>query len=116
MRSSPAISALRDGFRAAARAAGLTPFVPDAIASPTVTALRVPDADAVLAALRAREVILADGQGPLKGHVLRIGHMGFVTEADLGLDPGRTRRRRPGPGTGGGGGLTVRDGGLEIIA
>lgn len=74
---------LRDGVRAAARRAGLAPFVPDALASPTVTALRVPAADQVLVALRARQVILGDGQGALKGQVLRIGHMGFVTDADL---------------------------------
>jgi aspartate aminotransferase-like enzyme len=74
---------LRDGVRALARRLALPPLVPDAIASPTVTALRVPAADQVLAALRARRIILGDGQGALKGQVLRIGHMGFVTEADL---------------------------------
>ncbi len=74
---------LRDGVRAAARRSGLTPLVADAVASPTVTALQVPDADRVLAALRARDIILADGQGALKGQILRIGHMGFVTDADL---------------------------------
>jgi aspartate aminotransferase-like enzyme len=75
--------ALRDFLRADARGLGIMPLVPDAIASPTVTALQVADADAVLAALRARGVVLAEGQGPLKGRVVRIGHMGLVTKADL---------------------------------
>ncbi len=74
---------LRDGVRALTRRIGLDLLVPDAIASPTVTAVRVPQAARVLATLRARQVILGDGQGPLKGTVLRIGHMGHVTEADL---------------------------------
>ena len=75
--------ALRDFLRTAARSLGIVPLVPDAIASPTVTALQVPDAEAVLAALRDRGVVLAEGQGPLKGQVVRIGHMGLVTRADL---------------------------------
>jgi aspartate aminotransferase-like enzyme len=75
--------ALRDFVRGEARRLGLAPLVPDAIASPTVTALQVPDADTVLVTLRTRGVIVADGQGPLKGAVLRVGHMGLVSEADL---------------------------------
>lgn len=66
---------------------GLELLAHEAVASDTVTAVRVPqgvDATALLARLRDEfGVMLAGGQGPLKGHIFRIGHMGHVSEADL---------------------------------
>jgi aspartate aminotransferase-like enzyme len=56
-------------------------------ASPTVTAAYVPEdvaAGRLIEALRERHgVVLAGGQGELEGRVIRIGHMGWVNEADL---------------------------------
>jgi aspartate aminotransferase-like enzyme len=53
----------------------------------TVTAIRSPegiDADTVCAAVRAEHgVILAPGQGPLKGKVFRIGHLGYYDRLDM---------------------------------
>lgn len=78
---------LRDGVRAGARALGLQPLAPDACASPAVTALRVPDGldgDAVRKHLRERYGCeLAGGQGPLKGKIMRFGHLGFVAEPQV---------------------------------
>jgi aspartate aminotransferase-like enzyme len=56
-------------------------------ASPTVTAAYPPagiDARALVRALHDRHnVVLAGGQGELEGRIVRIGHMGWVDEADL---------------------------------
>src|SRR6266852_6512199 len=56
-------------------------------ASPTVSTAFVPegvDAKALLRGLRERhQVVLAGGQGRLDGQIIRIGHMGWVQEADL---------------------------------
>ena len=56
-------------------------------ASPTVTTAWIPDgvnAKALLNSLRERHgVILAGGQGNLSGKILRVGHMGWVTQEDL---------------------------------
>jgi aspartate aminotransferase-like enzyme len=56
-------------------------------ASPTVTTAYVPDgvdAPALLRELEARhQVVLAGGQGRLEGQIIRIGHMGWVTQDDL---------------------------------
>jgi aspartate aminotransferase-like enzyme len=56
-------------------------------ASPTVTAVRVPagvDGDAFRRRLAAEQrVIVAGGQGPLKGRILRLGHMGHLIERDV---------------------------------
>jgi aspartate aminotransferase-like enzyme len=53
----------------------------------TVTAVRAPegiDADTISDAIRARfGVVLAPGQGPLKGTVFRIGHFGYFAELDI---------------------------------
>ncbi len=66
---------------------GLELFPDKAIASDTVTAVRVPanvDAAALLARLRGEfGIVLAGGLGPLKGRIFRIGHMGHVSEADV---------------------------------
>jgi aspartate aminotransferase-like enzyme len=53
----------------------------------TVTAIRAPegtDADTIAATIRADHgVVLAPGQGPLKGTVFRIGHFGYFSELDI---------------------------------
>jgi aspartate aminotransferase-like enzyme len=53
----------------------------------TVTAIRAPeaaDADAICDRIRADYgVVLAPGQGPLKGSVFRIGHFGYFSELDI---------------------------------
>lgn len=52
-----------------------------------VTAVRAPegiDGDELVARVRAEHgVILAPGQGPLKGKVFRIGHLGYYDELDI---------------------------------
>ncbi len=75
-------TAVRDHLRAGVRALGLDLLADDTVASRTVTAVKVPDARRVLAELRAQGVELAGGLGPLEGHLLRIGHMGWVTQDD----------------------------------
>jgi aspartate aminotransferase-like enzyme len=56
-------------------------------ASPTVTTAFVPegvDPAALLNALEQRHgVVMAGGQGKLEGQIVRVGHMGWVTQADL---------------------------------
>ena len=73
----------RDGLRAL----GLALFADERAASDTVTAFEAPDgvdAAALIAALqRDYGIVVAAGQGPLKGRVIRIGHMGRTTEADI---------------------------------
>jgi aspartate aminotransferase-like enzyme len=53
----------------------------------TVTAIRAPeglDADTIAARIRSDfGVVLAPGQGPLKGKVFRIGHLGYFSELDI---------------------------------
>lgn len=53
----------------------------------TVTAIRAPeglDADTIVARIRSDfGVVLAPGQGPLKGKVFRIGHFGYFSELDI---------------------------------
>ena len=56
------------------------------VASPTVTAARIPpglDWKAVNAEVRRRGVVLAGGQGKLAGQLVRLGHLGFVTVDDV---------------------------------
>ena len=59
----------------------------EARASNTVTAVKMPahiDGEALMELMRAEEnVVLAGGQGKLTGHIFRIGHLGYVTEADI---------------------------------
>jgi aspartate aminotransferase-like enzyme len=66
--------------------AGLTLVADPAHASRTVTAAWLPDGTdpkAFSAALRARDVVVAGGQGRLKGKIVRIGHLGWVTVDDV---------------------------------
>jgi len=74
----------RDGLRRL----GLQLLVADErYASPAVTAVRAPDGvdpDRLRARLRDEyQIDLAGGQGPLKGRIFRIAHLGFVTEEDI---------------------------------
>lgn len=66
---------------------GLRLFADPAHASVTVTAVALPpdlDAGQLLARLREEHgVILAGGQGRQTGKIIRIGHLGYVTAADM---------------------------------
>jgi aspartate aminotransferase-like enzyme len=83
--------------REGVKAMGLELFSPDDDSSAVVTAVRMPDgidADHILLDLRDRfGITFAPGQGPLKGRVLRIGHIGYfdvfdITTALAGLELG----------------------------
>ncbi len=73
--------------RERARAMGLELFADPAFASNTVTAIRVPDGvdgKALTKAMRETEaVVIAGGQEHLDGKIIRIGHLGYFTAADL---------------------------------
>jgi aspartate aminotransferase-like enzyme len=73
--------------RAGVKAMGLELFSPDDDSSAVVTAIHAPegiDSDELLKHLRAHHgVTLAPGQGPLKGKVFRIGHIGWFDVFDI---------------------------------
>ena len=75
--------ACREGIKAM----GLELFSPDDDSAAVVTAIRAPegvDAGALLLLLRDRHgVTLAPGQGPVKGKVFRIGHIGYFDVFDI---------------------------------
>lgn len=76
---------LRDTVRAFAAAGGLTPLVASGIASPTVTALGLPEAlDPATwrKTLEQSGLQIAGGLGSWSSHAIRVGHVGAV---DLGL-------------------------------
>ena len=66
---------------------GLELFSPDDATSAMVTAFTVPegfDGQRVYATLRDRHgVVLAGGQGKLRGRIMRIGHMGYMNAFDI---------------------------------
>jgi aspartate aminotransferase-like enzyme len=70
-----------------ARALGLDLFGEGLDDNWTVTAIRAPeaaDADTICDRIRSDfGVVLAPGQGPLKGTVFRIGHFGYFSELDI---------------------------------
>lgn len=74
---------VREGIQAL----GLELFADPAVASDTVTAVRVPadvDAAVLLRELRQHHrVVVGSGQDWLKGSIFRIGHMGWVHESDV---------------------------------
>jgi len=74
-------------MRAGVAALGLELLADPQRASDTVTAIKMPDslpADAIRTKLREEYgIVLAGGQGALKGKLIRVGHMGYVTEADV---------------------------------
>jgi aspartate aminotransferase-like enzyme len=72
--------------RAGLRALGFELLAADAVASRTVTAARIPeglDWKSFNGAVRARGLVLAGGQGKLKGRIFRVGHLGSVTPDDI---------------------------------
>ena len=73
--------------REGAKAMGLELFSPDDDTSAVVTAIRAPDgidSDDVMLALRDRHgITIANGQGPLKGQIFRIGHIGYFDVFDI---------------------------------
>jgi serine---pyruvate transaminase len=78
---------LAGAARAGVRALGLELFSPDDDSSAMVTAVRMPqgvDGQKLYALLRDRfGVVLAGGQGPLRGAIIRIGHMGYMNRFDM---------------------------------
>ncbi len=73
--------------REGAKAMGLELFSPDEDRSAVVTAIKMPDgvdSSELVLALRDRHgITLADGQGPLKGKIVRIGHIGYYDVFDI---------------------------------
>jgi aspartate aminotransferase-like enzyme len=73
--------------REGVKAMGLELFSPDDDSSAVVTTVRVPDpVDGTQLLLDLRDrfgITLAPGQGPLKGKVFRIGHIGFFDVFDI---------------------------------
>jgi aspartate aminotransferase-like enzyme len=73
--------------REGAKALGLELFSPDDDSSSIVTAVQMPDGvdgQEVYGLLRDRfGVVLAGGHGPLRGKVIRIGHMGYMNRFDI---------------------------------
>ena len=73
--------------RAGTKAMGLELFSPDDDRSAVVTAINAPDgidSNELVGMLRDRQgIVLAPGQGPLKGKVFRIGHIGYYDVFDI---------------------------------
>jgi serine---pyruvate transaminase len=73
--------------RAGAKAMGLELFSPDDDQSAVVTAINSPDgidSGELVQLLRDRHgIVLAPGQGPLKGKIFRIGHIGYYDVFDI---------------------------------
>ena len=73
--------------REGAKAMGLELYSPDDDRSAVVTALVAPnglDSDELVLALRDRYgITLAPGQGPLKGRIFRVGHIGYYDIFDI---------------------------------
>jgi len=72
--------------RAGVKALGLSLFAQESHASNTVTAVRVPNgvkAKNLLKLVREQGIVLTGGQSRLEGKIFRIGHMGWVSEADI---------------------------------
>lgn len=73
--------------RAGVKAMGLELFSPDEDRSAVVTAIRMqPDVDgqAIVASMREQSGVTAiGGQGPLRGKIVRIGHIGYIDANDV---------------------------------
>ncbi len=73
--------------REGVKSLGLTLFADEKAASDTVTAVKVPegvDGKELVALMRdAHNVEMSGGQASLAGKIFRIGHLGYVTEADV---------------------------------
>lgn len=76
----------RAAAQAGMRAIGLPLFAAEGHGSPAITAVAPEgtDAEAMRKAVKDRyDILLAGGQGHLKGKVFRIGHLGFVCDRDV---------------------------------
>lgn len=75
--------------RSRVKAIGLTLFSPDDDSAAVLTAVRMPervDSTAVVRTMHDRSgVTVADGEAALKGKVVRIGHLGYISAADVEL-------------------------------
>ena len=102
---------LARGAREGVKALGLELFSPDDETSAMVTAFLMPegvDGQRCYGVLRDRHgIVLAGGQGKLRGKIMRIGHMGYMNEFDivtalagLELALGELGYRPPAPGAG----------------
>ena len=73
--------------RAGVKGLGLGLFSPDDDSAAMVTALLMPDGidgQECYTVLRDRHgIVLAGGHGPLRGKIMRIGHMGYMNEFDI---------------------------------
>jgi aspartate aminotransferase-like enzyme len=72
--------------RAGLRALGFELLAADEVASKTVTAAWIPDSldwKAFNGTLKKHGLVLAGGQGKLKGRIFRLGHLGSVTTDDI---------------------------------
>ena len=73
--------------REGVKALGLSLFADEKHASNTITAISSPngiDSKKLVETVREEHgIVLAGGQGSLAGKIFRIGHLGFVTEADI---------------------------------
>jgi serine---pyruvate transaminase len=73
--------------RSDVKALGLTLFSPDDDTACVLTAVRMPegvDSTAVIQVMHERlGVTVADGEATLKGKIVRIGHLGHISEADV---------------------------------
>lgn len=78
---------LRDYFRGQIKKLGLKLLVPDLEASPTVTSLFPPvgvDEKIWRNLLKEKyQLIIAGGMGELKGKIVRVAHMGYVSKSEL---------------------------------
>lgn len=77
---------MRDMVRAAMKALEIPLLTNDEVASPTVTAIKPNDFDGELLRKQVKSdfnLDLAGGQQHLKGKIVRIGHMGYCTPADV---------------------------------
>jgi serine---pyruvate transaminase len=97
--------------REGVKALGLRLFSPDDASAAMVTAFEMPDGidgQRCYAVLRDRHgIVLAGGQGKLRGRIMRIGHMGYMNDFDIvtalaGLELALTELgyRAPTPGAG----------------
>jgi aspartate aminotransferase-like enzyme len=78
---------IADMTRKGIKALGLQLFPDEKYASNTVTAIKAPeglDAKKLLKILREEhDIVLGGGQMQLQGKIFRIGHLGYVSEADI---------------------------------
>jgi serine---pyruvate transaminase len=73
--------------RSRVKALGLNLFSPDNDTAAVLTAVRMPDGVDSTGVVRAMHddwaVTVADGEAMLKGKIIRVGHLGYVTDADV---------------------------------